>query len=676
MASSNMARTTKQGSHSIALGLLLLLACSTWASAAVARQRTFTSHPQPLNTSSHSPSLPDRKPLVHLSHSGLYLSSPISRNAPHFLTLSVASPLYDIESVKITTGKTKQRNWEQTHLECGGLEEGGIEACEKDDLQELQRNEVSITQTCEPYKIIPSQSRVLISTESCPSLHSLLAVETQSDSSEPYLDSMTLSFDLKRVFPTRNEKHSYWIGKLVKPISSDGDGRALWPYALERRNDTQRRTLPWDGRRPNPFTTQMQDPYMPKAYQTEATDALNGVDLIDSTWSYGISILSPTNGNVSKPTDTKYQAVHAPVAGQIVWMGNYTIPMAPSNHRNDENGYAVMIRDEWGFVYQLLGLEEEAMEVRLGQVIDAGRVVGSSSRTPLSQEPPCRHKPADPPKMYDDSRRYPYRNRVLRVRVTRPDPTWTEWKGPSESGWQYFNPLDAFTSDYLESHVPPDVNPKQLYFARPSEDGALTPPSVFATTNDIFQPTLSGNVEIIAGFDAFISLPGNTGGQLDPTALYALEWAVWPQADNALSDPPEACSKPDSIEWRTTFEHAKVRLARCFSCFKILISSSSWQLPNAWSVSLVKNALLAHYVPAFLVGTIPFFKTKYASSFDEKGRKLYYSPTRNLVGLPSGSGYWDTSKEPSGNGIYDVRIRGRDWFGNVGCFGATVSIKN
>lgn len=78
------------------------------------------------------------------------------------------------------------------------------------------------------------------------------------------------------------------------------------------------------------------------------------------------------------------------------------------------------------------------MKVSLGDVIDAGHMIGASSRHPLSYEPSCRHKPADPPKMYDDSRRYPYRNRVLRIRVARPDPAWKEWKSPLgelQRGW-------------------------------------------------------------------------------------------------------------------------------------------------------------------------------------------------------------------------------------------------
>lgn len=417
----------------VALASLLLLGCSTWSLAAATRQKSFSISLQDNNDlySTPSPSSSDRFPVVHLSHSGVYLSSPISRNAPQYLTFSVDSSLYDIESVKVTIGRSKQRNWEQTHLECGGLDAVGIEACEKDDLKEIETT--TIAQKCEPYKIIPSQSRVLINTDSCPSLNSLLSVSVQSNVHETYLDSVTLSFEIQRVFPTRREKHSYWIGKIVRKTGKVKDGGALWPYAVKNKDDEGNTfALPeWTGRLPNTISEQMQDPYMPKSYKAEATDVLNGVDLIDSTWSYGISILSPTNGNVSKPTDRKWEAIHAPISGQIVWMGTYNLPRAPGNHRNDENGYALMIRDEWGFVYQLLGLDETQVYVKLGEIIEAGHIIGSSSRTPLSQEPPCRHKPADPPEMYDNSRRYPHRNRVLRIRVSRPDPSWKDWKGPS-----------------------------------------------------------------------------------------------------------------------------------------------------------------------------------------------------------------------------------------------------
>lgn len=109
---------------------------------------------------------------------------------------------------------------------------------------------------------------------------------------------------------------------------------------------------------------------------------------------------------------------------------------------------------------------------------------------------------------------------------------------------------------------------------------------------------------------------------------------------------------------------------------QILNHSLPSQLPFHWSTPLPKNGLLAHYVPAFTVGTVPLLKTSYASQFDEKSRKLYYAPTRSLLGAPDGRGAWDTTKEPEGNGVYEVMVRARDWWGNEGCFGSLVTIRN
>jgi hypothetical protein len=643
----------------ISRSFLLCLFCSTAILAAASPGQTAFTSTSSLNHNEEAipdPTSASRSKSVHLSHSGVYVSSPISPHAPPYLVLSLEAPLYDVGSVKIQAGPSRKRNWEQVHLDCGSLTTGGgIESCERDDLNELGSTVIPTTEPCEPYKIIPSQSRVLIDYNSCPSLYSVLNSSPLANAAETYLDSITLEFEIQRRFPSRREKHAFWIGRLVRASREEGDGGALWPYAVAGLEEGQ---SSWDGRVPNRISKQMQDPYLPKSSKADATDPMNGVELIDSTWTLGIAIQAPTNGNHSKPTDPKFEPVHAPVGGQIVWKGNYTVPMMPSNHRNDEHGYAILLRDEWGFVYHVLGLDSSAINVELGQIISAGHIIGSTSRTPISLEPSCRHKPADPPEMWDKSRRYPYRNRSLRIMVARPDSSWKEWKGPLENGWQYFNPLDAFTSDQFKSTIPPDPNPDQLFFARPSEDGGLTPPSIFATTKDFTQPpVLSEKVEIIVGFDTFIATPGNTGDSLDPTALHALDWAVWPKvAGSSHLESTKLCSKPKDVEWRTAFEHRK--------------------LSNEWANVLVKNALLAHYVPAFVSGTVPLFKTKFASVFDEKARKLYYAPTRNIAGLPHGGGSWDTRREPDGNGDYEVMVRGRDWFGNQGCFGASVRIQN
>lgn len=176
----------------------------------------------------------------------------------------------------------------------------------------------------------------------------------------------------------------------------------------------------------------MQDPYLPKASKPDVSDVLQGVDTTFSSWANGISIRVPTNPNNTHDFKSypEYEPVYAPVAGQVVWSRNYVLPRAPANGRNDEVGWAIMIRDDWGFVYQLLGMNATSIQVELGQYISVGTKIGSISRTSLSLEPPCRHRPSDPPKMDDESRRYPFRERLLRVMVARPDAKWTEWKGP------------------------------------------------------------------------------------------------------------------------------------------------------------------------------------------------------------------------------------------------------
>lgn len=324
------------------LALALLATFSAWARSSRGQngQIAFTTtsvqeHPEVL-FSGESKS-------VHLSHSGLYLSSPISKGSPPYLSLAVDPLLYDLDSIKITIGPGKQRSWEEVFLECGSASTSSIEACEDDDLREARSMSTSEVNYCAPYKVIPSQSRILLHSTSCPSLKTLLATDQVSiRSTETYLDSLTISFDIQRVFPTRREIHVFWIGQIVRATEGKGDGGALWPYGQEKVEGDKTISKDWDGRQPNKISSQMQDPYLPKAYQAESNDILNGVDLIDSTWSYGISILSPTNGNVSKPGDRESEPVHSPISGQIVWTGSYTIPMAPSNHRNDEHGYAIM----------------------------------------------------------------------------------------------------------------------------------------------------------------------------------------------------------------------------------------------------------------------------------------------------------------------------------------------
>lgn len=605
---------------------------------------------------------------VYLSHSGLYLGSPLSRGAQPFISLFVDVPLYSLEDIRIHVSQIQTRNWEEVHLKCGSFEGGSVEECERQDKEEAENaakgetidNSKEIQ--CNASNILHEQSRILIDAKSCPPLASILSRENDAaiNAKQNILESLVLTFDVQKLVPLKRERHHYWLGSLRRIEGPGPDGGALWPFAGTAHGGNDSTRMSYDGLVPNRISGLMQDPYFPKSAKSDSFDPLNGVDLTFASWAYGISIRVPHN-RASQDDLPDFEPVHSPVSGQVVWKGEYTIQRAPGNHRNDEVGLGLMIRDEWGTVYQLLGLYEQAMKVELGQSVAAGQEVGGASRTPLSLEPPCRHRPADPPKMDDDSRRYPFRWRNLHVMVARPDPTWTEWKAPFERGWQYFNPLDAFTLAGRKSRITPDPNPSQMFFADPSEDGALTPPNIVATSKDLIQPpTLSSEAEVIVAFDTFVETPGDEDDQLDLVSLHALDWAIVPvNAKRSAANPLDMfnCENvPSDTIWRNSFDHQK--------------------LPNAWTVPLPKTALLAHYVPAFTVGRVPLFKTKYASQFDEKGRKLFYAPTRILVGQTDGRGAWDTRKEPDGNGLYQVWVRGRDWFGNAGCMGANIRIRN
>lgn len=372
---------------------------------------------------------------VQLSHAGLYLGSVLSRNADPYLSLYVKPPLFDVNTVRVQVQKVRRRRWDEVNLGCGGLESGGIEACEADDVHEAHTSPTSLPsetdEECRPYKIIESQWRLLFSAQSCPALAHF--IESQGSVNETTLISTTLSFDVQRVFPARREKHHFWLAKLQRGSddADDVDGPAKWPFAGTAHAGRDVTSEKFTGKQPNRIAGLMQNPYIPRAAKPSTNDPLHGVDIGAVSWDYGISIEVPNNGNSTKngPTGPPCEPVHAPVAGQIVYVGEYQLDRMPDNHRNDERGWGMMIRDEWGFVYQLLGLEKDSLRFQSGDSVAKGDRIGAASRTLLSREPPCRHKPSDPPKMDDKSRRYPYRRRLLRLHVARPDPTWTSWKG-------------------------------------------------------------------------------------------------------------------------------------------------------------------------------------------------------------------------------------------------------
>lgn len=107
------------------------------------------------------------------------------------------------------------------------------------------------------------------------------------------------------------------------------------------------------------------------------------------------------------------------------------------------------------------------------------------------------------------------------------------------------------------------------------------------------------------------------------------------------------------------------------------------QLPNAWtslpaspspSPSSLRSKLWSVYRSSFSYGF--FVRTLYSSQFDEKARRLFYTPTAVIRGEPDARGTWHTRDEGEGNGRYRVVVRARDYWGNTGCIGTNVMLRN
>lgn len=608
-------------------------------------------------------------------------------------------------------------------LHCGG-DVGGIESCERDDLdlssprrRKPEKHPKAAaakwiyeasTLSCEPTSgSVTPDGRFLLDESSCPGwVKYWSAIESKrKSSSQELLQSFVVTVKLSKLSPTaaadEEEEKQFWIGHLHL-----GESRASWPLAgnaRDRRPGQEDRT--WHPQDVNRIAGAMENPFIPKSSRF-VNDRNFGVFVEQSSWTLGVQIkipLSITNprdddddddeGDVWDRLKNKMilppEEVFSPVSGQVVWAREHTFhkpPIyGPAAGENDERNLCVMIRDEWSIVYQIFGIDSNTVSLKEGDTILRGDVIGHALREGLTVEPPSTEPPADHAETNPDTGRvsyYPHRYRTLQVRVSRPDPTWTEWKSPDELGWQYFHPLHVFTEGNkgYRSTITPYGSPTVIYFAKPSVDPLNAPPNAYATSNDFWTPTLQGPTEIIVGYEYFQQTPGDPGDGMENLAIYALDLGIKKkvagqrepsrgmECDLGGETDPTGTAEGDKKWWRNVFEHSK--------------------LPNNWSPSPSpppegvvggyqwKSKLFSHYIPAFSHGR--FFPEKITSQFDEKEKRLYYSAARNVRGEPKVGGAFnvqsivDVGGEEGGRGKYRLVVRARDYWGNVGCVGSDV----
>ncbi|KAE8214582.1 hypothetical protein CF327_g2055 [Tilletia walkeri] len=600
-------------------------------------------------------------PLMRSSVSGLYVNaahrpppdkvSPGRNASSHALapiTLYFDTDVLDPRTTYLSVSAPKRRTWEDVTLRCGmsfgEYPVGGIESCEKDDLAAAQtehaQSQRSAETRCQPQIISVERGEVTFDPALCPSVASVLADSAEKSQHQDELLSFTFTATADAVGATDEPvSQTWWAGHLRY-------GRARWPMA---QNGADR----WDGVEPNKVSGLFHDPFLPRAGHFNETDDMQGVFIKDAYWALGISLPVPEVG-----LGDEMEPVHASAGGEVVWVGKFRRPKPPAPE-NDEKGWTVMVRDEWGFVWQFFRLAKHSITVTPGDLVPQGHVLGAIRRSQLSAHPPVRRPPADPPKRKPDkgTPKYPYRFRSLQVNVARPNVEWDAWKPPYVDGWNYYNPIHFLSEGTYFSGVPPYSDPAALFFARPSLS-ATTPPLALLSTNDVVKPILTGDIEILVVFDAFLESPGDPADGMDAISLYALEWAVWPAGEE---DGPDGYGKNDCVK-----ESERVRYS---------ISFEHSKFPNSWNSS--ENAydkLFAHYVPTFSYGPFSWARQSFSSQFDEKARTLIYSPTRVIRGEPDVKGSWNTKSHP--NGVYWVSVRGRDYWGQIGCVTAQVRIFN
>lgn len=547
---------------------------------------------------------------ARLSHEGLYI------NLPYAPTLTLYADAAFVDNATLHIHPLRVRTAAEV-AECVAPNATSIEACEVQDIQGTQAS---------------AYVRHLSASDRHPDGGIPIArLRHGAQRADPltWLMDERLGNSLRSVVVTlRTPKHkrTWWLGHL----SLAPERRGRWPIAAA---DTATRdglvvrnahNGSWDGRAVRISGT-MQDPFLPRSrLQAYAQN---------SSWARGVTVRTRTGG---APV-----YLRSPVRGTVVWSAAYTYVRPPTSGpqatRNNELDWCVMVRDEWGMVYQVFGIERGTAQVRAGDRVQAGSVLGTAHRTQLSLMPWSHAPPADPPKRYEEQGflPYPYRFRRLEVRVGRiPCETPGAPCFDPEKAWTYYHPQLALVPRDAPSRAPPFTEPRQVYFAPASRTPLLTPPLAFPRHAAAHPMPLSGEVEIFSPFQAFEETVGDVDDAYDPIALYALDWAAAPRTSHAL------CTAKDAY-WRRAFEHS--RLA-----------------PN--------TSLWAHYVPTLVVASAAghALRAQLKSQFDEKERGLVYCATRTSLGHLSLQGAWNITAEPT-RGEHRVAVRARDLYGNTAC---------
>lgn len=408
----------------------------------------------------------------------------------------------------------------------------------------------------------------------------------------------------------------WWVGNV------DGH-RLLWPVrpADVRTIGTDEPPyvgdLPWDGKRGVRLAGVMLNP---ESYAT----ADGGIDPHNFRINFGVTLRMPNSTGA---------LVHAPVDGHVIWSDLYNVTRPPfDSDVNDHVVWLVMLRDSWGFVHQISGLDPLHVFVRQGDPVKQGMPLGYTPFEPLSEIPEYTRPPADP---VNDFRAegippYPYRFYALDISVSLP-PTKDIYT-PDDPNYDYYNPLLFYPVDDYQSDLRPIADPEHLYVGEETYENLMSGwdsdnlPDVYVhAANTRHAVSINSVVSLYASFRVFYPTPGDPDDAYDPQCVHGLDYAVLEEG--------ETCT---NARWMTLSDY------------------SAW---NFWSYMPYAHEIRVR------PGVLRPFGARMTTRFDEKERNLVYFIT-------------DLDPGRMRKGRNRLAVRARDFFGRSSCVCADVIVED
>ena len=408
----------------------------------------------------------------------------------------------------------------------------------------------------------------------------------------------------------------WWVGNVdshrllwpVRPADVRTIGIDEPPYVDDR---------PWDGKRGVRLAGVMCNPEI-------YTTADGGVDPHNGRINLGVTLRMPNSTGA---------LVHAPVDGLVIWSDLYNITRPPfDSDVNNRFVWLVMLRDSWGFVHQISGLDPLHVFVHQGDPVKQGMPLGYTPFEPLSEIPEYSRPPVNPVNNFraEGVPPYPYRFHALDISVSLP--ITGDIYPLDDFNYNYYNPLLFYPVDDYQSDLRPSADPEHLYVGEETyssllnDSGVDTLPNVYVhAANTHHAVSINSVVSLYANFHVFYPTPGDPDDAYDPQSVHALDYAVLEEG--------ETCA---NARWMTLSEH------------------SVWSF---WS-----KALYAHEIRV-RPGVLRPFGARIASRFDERERSVVYFIT-------------DLHPRRMRKGRNRLAVRARDFFGRSSCVCADVIVED